>query len=319
MRRNLGCKMVQSSHGWRLSQGCAALRCEVGRSGTANKLRLKSSHIHSGIYKRSIRQFGLLRPRREPSVSTVSRRKSFTSSNPVTGLIVERSQKNKTSAIFLFPQRLHFIIIQYTRTLDMAPHVILIRHGEATHNVGNKSPLLTEKGVLQCEYLEKDLRSRYSFEKDSTLIIVSPAKRTLQTYHHGLKWLSDEGVPVLPRAEWQETTGNPCDICTDVAVIEKEWPSLDFSQLDPVYPAKTGLYFPSEEALQNRARFAREWLFHRPEKHIVIVTHSGFLQRVAKGQKYRNVEYKMYEFVDDASTQDFRLKEIDHGQAETLD
>ncbi|KAK7907881.1 phosphoglycerate mutase protein [Apiospora marii] len=200
----------------------------------------------------------------------------------------------------------------------MAPHVILIRHGEATHR------------VLQCEYLEKDLRSRYDFKKDSTLIIVSPAKRTLQTYHHGLKWLSDEGVPVLLRAEWQfrewfmltekqETTGNPCDICTEVAVIEKEWPSLDFSQLDPVYPAKTGLYFPSEDALQKRARFAREWLFHRPEKHIVIVTHSGFLQRVAKGQKYRNVEYKMYEFVDEASSQDFKLKEIDHGQAETLD
>ncbi|KAK8082249.1 phosphoglycerate mutase protein [Apiospora saccharicola] len=189
----------------------------------------------------------------------------------------------------------------------MAPHVILIRHGEATHR------------VLQCEYLEKDLRSRYDFEKDSTLIVVSPAKRTLQTYHHGLKWLSDEGVPVLLRAEWQETTGNPCDICTDIAVIEKEWPSLDFSQLDPVYPAKTGLYFPSEDALLKRARFAREWLFHRPEKHIVIVTHSGFLQRVAKGQKYRNVEYKMYEFIDEASSQDFKLREIDHGQAETLD
>ncbi|KAK7941122.1 uncharacterized protein PG986_013509 [Apiospora aurea] len=189
----------------------------------------------------------------------------------------------------------------------MAPHVVMIRHGEATHR------------VLQCEYLEKDLRSRYSFEKESTLIVVSPAKRTLQTYHHGLKWLSDEGVPVLLRAEWQETTGNPCDVCTEVAVIEKEWPSLDFAQLDPVYPAKTGLYFPSEEALQKRARFAREWLFHRPETHIVIVTHSGFLQRVAKGQKYKNVEYKMYEFEEDAPSQDFRLREIDHGQAETLD
>lgn len=191
--------------------------------------------------------------------------------------------------------------------------------------------------MAQCKYLEEDLRRRYDLTKENTLIVVSPLRRTLQTYEHGLKWLSDEGVPVELRAEWQasttaplsypvltagslqETTGNPCDIGSDVAEIAKDWPELDFSRLDPVYPAKTGLYDPSEECLRRRALFARQWLYHRPEKYVIVVTHSGFIQRTVVGVKYKNVEYRTYNFdPSDATSGDFTLQvvEVDQDQAD---
>lgn len=187
--------------------------------------------------------------------------------------------------------------------------------------------------MAQCRYLEEDLRSRYDFTKENTLIVVSPLRRTLQTYEHGLKWLTAEGVPVELRAEWQasttarlprsmltagpsqETTGNPCDIGSDVAEIAKDWPELDFSKLDPVYPAKTGLYDPSEECLRRRALFARQWLYHRPEKYVIVVTHSGFIQRTVVGVKYKNVEYRTYNFdPSDATSGDFTLQVVEVNQ-----
>ncbi|KAI0136545.1 hypothetical protein BJ170DRAFT_677417 [Xylariales sp. AK1849] len=177
-------------------------------------------------------------------------------------------------------------------------------------------PILTEKGLAQCESLALDLKSKYSFPEHETLLVVSPLKRTVQSYHGGLSWLVKAGVPVQLRAEWQETTANPCDIGTDASVMQREWPDLNFSSLDPLYPAKTGVYDPSEEALLKRATFARQWLFFRPEKYIIVMTHSGFLKRVVEGPKYENVEYRTYDFVDEdkVSTRTFKLVEVEQDQ-----
>ncbi|KAI8961847.1 phosphoglycerate mutase-like protein [Daldinia sp. FL1419] len=195
----------------------------------------------------------------------------------------------------------------------MAPIIILIRHGEALHNINNEwdlpDPVLTEKGVEQCEALAEKLEQNFGFASEECRILVSPLRRTLQTVRFGLQWLRDRGVPTEVRAEWQETTDNPCDIGDDPAVIKDEWPDFDFSTLDPIYPQKTGLYENSEEAFQRRASFAKRWLFERPEKCIVVVTHSGFLKRLIKGPKYQNVEYRTYELVEDAD--DLQLNEID--------
>ncbi|KAK5629940.1 hypothetical protein RRF57_005655 [Xylaria bambusicola] len=49
---------------------------------------------------------------------------------------------------------------------------------------------------------------------------------------------------------------NPCDVGTERSELEKAWPNFDFSQLDPVYPQKTGLYGPAEEI------FGRELRLH---------------------------------------------------------
>ncbi|KAI5861856.1 phosphoglycerate mutase-like protein [Durotheca rogersii] len=199
----------------------------------------------------------------------------------------------------------------------MAPVVILIRHGEALHNILHDwelpDPDLTEKGVEQCKALMAELEPNLPFAQEECRIVVSPLRRTLQTVHHGLQWLRDRGVPVEVRAEWQETTDNPCDIGREPSSIMSEWPDFDFSGLDPIYPQKIDLYENSEEAFQKRASLVKRWLFRRPEKCVVVVTHSGFLKRVVQGPKFRNVEYRMYELVE--GTEDLELSEISRGKA----
>ncbi|KAH8197152.1 hypothetical protein TruAng_008681 [Truncatella angustata] len=195
----------------------------------------------------------------------------------------------------------------------MPPQVILIRHGEAEHNWTLHDPNLTEKGAAQCKQLAIDLQTRYTFPQE-TLIVVSPLVRTLQSFQHGLAWLAEKGVPVELRAEWQETTGNPCDIGTEIDKIAPEWPHLDFSTVDKAWPAKTGLYDPSQEGLLNRARVVREWLYHRPEKYVVVMTHSGFIRRVApSNSKYANAEFRIYNFAveDESDDRAFHLLEIE--------
>ncbi|KAI1409755.1 phosphoglycerate mutase-like protein [Hypoxylon sp. FL1857] len=193
----------------------------------------------------------------------------------------------------------------------MAPIVILIRHGEAlhTHEWELPDPSLTEKGVEQSKALAAELEPKFSFAPEECRIVVSPLRRTLQTVKYGLQWLRDRGVPTEVRAEWQETTDNPCDVGDEPSKVKDEWPDLDFSTLDPVYPQKTGLYENSEEAFQRRASFAKNWLSQRPEKCIIVVTHSGFLKRVVKGPKFRNLEYRVYELVEDSEDLGLKLEE----------
>ncbi|KAI0396249.1 phosphoglycerate mutase-like protein [Xylariaceae sp. FL0594] len=178
----------------------------------------------------------------------------------------------------------------------MAPVVILIRHGQAlhTHDWSIFDPKLTDKGIEQCKTLASQLEANLPYTADDCRIVVSPLSRTLQTVQHSLGWLLDSGVPVDVRAEWQEDTANPCDLGAERAELEKIWTGFNFSQLDPVYPQKTGLYGPAEETIRERASFARQWLSQQPDKCIIVVTHSGFLKRVVGEPRYRNVEYRAY-------------------------
>ncbi|KAF2968930.1 hypothetical protein GQX73_g4648 [Xylaria multiplex] len=156
-------------------------------------------------------------------------------------------------------------------------------------------PKLTDRGVEQCKTLAAQLEADFSYPIDGCRIVVSPLSRTLQTVQYSLGWLLDRGVPVEVRAEWQEDTANPCDVGAEKSELEKAWPRYDFSQLDPVYPQKIGLYGPEEETIRKRAAVARRWLSEQSGECIIVVTHSGFLDRVVDGPRYRNVEYRSYE------------------------
>ncbi|KAI0432093.1 histidine phosphatase superfamily [Xylaria sp. FL1042] len=156
-------------------------------------------------------------------------------------------------------------------------------------------PKLTDLGINQCKTLAAQLEADFPYGTEGCRIVVSPLSRTLQTVQHSLGWLLDRGVPVEARAEWQEDTANPCDIGAERAELEKAWPNYDFSQLDPIYPQKTGLYGPEEEAIRKRAAVVRQWLSEQSDKCIVVVTHSGFLDRVVQGPRFRNVEYRAYQ------------------------
>lgn len=99
--------------------------------------------------------------------------------------------------------------------------------------------------------------------------------RALQTADNTLGWLMKEGVPVIPRAEWQENTVNNIGIGRPVAELEKDFPQFDWTQMDPAFPAKKGLYEFSHKALTERGIVAKTWLHEREEKVIAVISHGG--------------------------------------------
>ncbi|KAI1094927.1 phosphoglycerate mutase-like protein [Rostrohypoxylon terebratum] len=189
----------------------------------------------------------------------------------------------------------------------MPPTVILVRHGEAlhTHNWSLHDPGLTARGMDLSARLQCEFEGHFRFTPEDCLIVVSPLKRTLQTVKYGFQWLRDLGVRVEVRAEWQETTDNPCDIGSDPDKLKSEWPDLDFSTLDPIYPQKIGLYENSEDAFKKRGEVAKQWLYDRPEKCVIVVTHSGFIRRLVKGPKYGNLEHRTYSLVKTQDSLEF--------------
>lgn len=106
----------------------------------------------------------------------------------------------------------------------------------------------------------------------------------------------EKGVPVILRAEFQENSAKPCDTGTAISVMEKEWPQFDWSTVDPVYPANTGLYEYSKNGLTQRGIEARKWLFNRPEKVIAVVSHAGFLRTSLCHRMFDNADFRIFDF-----------------------
>lgn len=108
----------------------------------------------------------------------------------------------------------------------------------------------------------------------------------------------EKGVPVIVRAEWQETTDKPCDTgsAVDVMANEPAWCHFDWSSCDPSYIKNTGLHAYSREAIAQRGEVAMQWLRGRSEKIIAVVSHSGFLRSGVSGKSYENADYRVFEF-----------------------
>lgn len=77
-----------------------------------------------------------------------------------------------------------------------------------------------------------------------------------------------------------------------------EWPAFDWSEVDPVYPAKTGLYEFSKEGLTRRGVEARKWLRGRKEKVVAVVSHAGFLRVGVSYCAYANADFRIFEFAE---------------------
>lgn len=106
-------------------------------------------------------------------------------------------------------------------------------------------------------------------------------------------------MPVIPRAEWQENSAKPCDTGSPVDDLKKQYPDIDFSGLDPVFPAKTGLYAYTQKAVLERGIFARKWLKSRDEKVIAVVSHSAFLRTSVANARFANADYRIFDFKDE--------------------
>lgn len=136
-------------------------------------------------------------------------------------------------------------------------------------------PSLTPFGVEQCHNLAQD----FPYLASTRAIVASPLRRTLYTALHAFKPLIEKGMPVIALPEICETADVPCDTGSDVSVLKEELKDkpVDLSRVQEGWNVKTGKWAPTADALEKRAKEARQWLKARPEEEIVVVTHGGFL------------------------------------------
>lgn len=97
-----------------------------------------------------------------------------------------------------------------------------------------------------------------------------------------------------------ENSAKPCDIGTPLPTISAEFPRVDFSHVDPVYPDKTtpagARYAYSRNAITARAKLALSDLHARPEKLIAVVSHSGFMRQGMTGFWFFNADFRIFDF-----------------------
>jgi broad specificity phosphatase PhoE len=191
-------------------------------------------------------------------------------------------------------------------TSEMPPTLLLIRHAEALHNKTRdhnlRDPGLTLAGFEQCVALRGRLQQELQQLPAVDLIVVSPMRRTLQTALTALDWLIIQDVKVEADADWQEVYDKPCDTGSPLSEISGDFPRFDFSKVDPVYPNKSSpeseRYAPYKSRVLARAQFALEKLYRRPEKLIIVVSHSSFMRLAVTGTQFANADFRVFDFAE---------------------
>lgn len=139
--------------------------------------------------------------------------------------------------------------------------------------------------------------------------------RTLQTTHAALDWLVARGIPVIACAELQENSDKPCDTgrpLSSPSPVKELFPNVDWSQLDPEWPSKEGLFEWSVAGVEKRGLTILQWLKNRPEKVIAVVSHAGFLRLGVSNRRYENADYRIFDFAEaekGVEGSEFKLKE----------
>ena len=175
--------------------------------------------------------------------------------------------------------------------------VHFVRHAQGTHNVAGEQNYdnyqseewfdapLTDVGKRQCDSLAAHTATGFS---SAALLVVSPLTRTLQTAT--LCFPTLVGTAGAARIPWlahecvREQTGfHPCDRRQRISEVSPLFPHVDFALVeaqeeeDPFYYSCGGAREPDINVAQ-RSRAFFEWLAARPEKEVVVVTHSAFLR-----------------------------------------
>ncbi|KAH8674593.1 histidine phosphatase superfamily [Tricladium varicosporioides] len=219
--------------------------------------------------------------------------------------------------------------------------IYLTRHAQGEHNVaphqptGNsnvKDPNLTTIGRSQCH----TLRETFPYHSSIEIIMSSPLRRTIQTSLTSFApALKQKEIPVLLVPMAQEISDRPCDVGTDPAKLLEEIEALvegcglggefeegriDFGMVHEGWNSKEGIYGATLLAVTERAATLRNWLFQRPEKTIVLVTHGAFLHHLTedwtglvppKGTDWLTTEFRMFTFDESSTKENAHLVRID--------
>ncbi|KAI9933786.1 hypothetical protein ASPWEDRAFT_168061 [Aspergillus wentii DTO 134E9] len=214
----------------------------------------------------------------------------------------------------------------------MPPRIHIIRHAQGEHNINDahhlRDPLLTAIGKHQCQ----DLAETFPFHNDISIILASPLKRTIQTAAYVFSsTLEKRQIPLLLAPMAQEISHLPCDLGYEREIVLEEGPKLvtqaapgydvaklDMSLVGDDWNAKKGIYAATVSAVRQRAFQLRAWLYQRPEKHVALVSHGGFLHYliedwssydISRGTGFSNCEWRQYEFTRDSNGREAHLTE----------
>ncbi|KAI9851354.1 MAG: hypothetical protein M1838_003910 [Thelocarpon superellum] len=196
----------------------------------------------------------------------------------------------------------------------MAPTIHCVRHAQGYHNlsIANHSlpdPSLTPFGKEQCQQLHE----AFPYHAQVDLLVASPLRRTIYTTLLGFESETQRGLAVIALPEIQETSDLPCDTGSPLPRIQQEFADqpVDLSLVHDGWDSKAGVptrqgkWAAHAEQVRERAKYARQWLKARPEKHIVVVTHGGFLHYFTEdwtdaglyqGTGWANTEFRSYTF-----------------------
>ncbi|KAL2065893.1 hypothetical protein VTL71DRAFT_3563 [Oculimacula yallundae] len=220
----------------------------------------------------------------------------------------------------------------------MEKTIYLVRHAQGGHNIADdfyiRDALLTPHGKEQC----KALRTAFPFHDEVDIVMASPLRRTIQTAIEGFgPALLRPGVQLLLLPQAQEISDKPCDTGFEREELEHELTILldeeasqegfdskriDYSILEPGWSKKSGNYEANLTAVMARAAELRRWLWARPEKTIVLVTHGAFLHYFTddwrgfvpeNGTAYKNCEFRGFAFTDDSNEKEAHLVQVGRG------
>ncbi|KAL4734521.1 histidine phosphatase superfamily [Aspergillus similis] len=182
----------------------------------------------------------------------------------------------------------------------------VIRHAEGTHNPNHDTtildPPLTARGIEQATLLNRN----FPFKNEVGLVIASPLRRTIQTALLGMRDTIDtgyytdgtggarDGAAFLLQADIQAHSDRRCDTGSTASILRSEFPHLPWETLglDPLFPAKDGLYAPDMESLRKRGLKIQQFLEerfkeleHTGRSDIVVVLHGGFIRFLGLGDE----------------------------------
>ncbi|KAF2671321.1 hypothetical protein BT63DRAFT_213703 [Microthyrium microscopicum] len=205
---------------------------------------------------------------------------------------------------------------------SIGPTVIFIRHAEGEHNATRRSdihdpPITVPTGVTQCRDLSRQLQGITSelegiepahqrvleTIREVELIVTSPMFRTLQTTQQSLNFLLERPnpVPVIVDPRIQELGNHPCDTCSPLESIRKDFSSLtaDWTLVenDAYYPSKLAPspYEGTRAVSDARITSFLTWLRGRPEKVVIVVAHAGLLAAMTESH-FMNTDYRIFNF-----------------------
>lgn len=203
-----------------------------------------------------------------------------------------------------------------TTSMSLAPEravkqLLLVRHGQGTHNESgvDKNPQsateedrqrlvdarLTEHGKHQARMLREHLKAEMSSPPE--LVVTSPLTRTIET---ALEAFDGPGARLVAVESCREALGgvNTWDKRSSKSYLQHKFPQVDFANVFHEEDVQFEKYADRREQLSERIERAGtflEWLRHRKERKIAVVSHAGFLGALLNGYFIHTLDQKAAE------------------------